>query len=362
MRIPEGEIPAITGVGHGVGRNVITNAAFAEYIGRKPETIERLMAQAGIGIEQRFWVEKGEQATSDLCVDAFEEALAMANLEKGDVKSLYVATFSPDYQAVSAAAIVQEKLGLPTTVLGSNNSDACPGWIFAAHRAMSDLTSPLGRGGVAVVIGAETISPLLSKKKPLVSALFGDAAGATIWQNVKPDSDDLRNYGFGFGVDGKYAEELLIRGGGSKHFTTEETLANDWHSLDMNGKLIFDQAVKRMSEATRQALDDAGIPLEEIDVFVPHQANRKIIEATAEALGVPMEKVIVTIDRYGNTSAASIPTAMYEGVRSGKIERNMIVATAAFGAGLSYGSAIFPMVGLPERDKQVFQGVDVYKK
>lgn len=361
MRIPEGEIPAITAVGHGVGKHVITNAAFAEHIGRKSEIIDRLMAQAGIGIEQRYWVEKGEQATSDLCVDAFEEALAMTDLQGRAVKTLYIATSSPDFQGVSTAAIVQEKLGLPTTIIGSNNADACPGWINAAYRAMTDLTSPLGRGGVAVVIGAETISPLLSKKKPLVSALFGDAAGATIWQNVKPDSDDLRSYGFGFGVDGRFVEDLLIRGGGSKYFTTEETLANDWHSLDMNGPVIFDQAVRRMSEATRQALADAGIPVEEVDIFVPHQANRKIIEATAEALGVPMEKVIVTIDRYGNTSAASIPTAIYEGVRSGEIERNMIVATAAFGAGLSYGAAIFPMVGLPEREKQVFQGVDVYK-
>ncbi len=350
MKVPEGmPVPAITAVGRGVGRRDIYNADVAAFLGKRPEAIETLIRRQGIGIEHRYWVEFGEQATSDLCVDALTEALETAGLKKEDIRALYIATSSPDLQSVSTAAIVQHKLGLPNNLLGSNNADACPGWVHGVYRATTDLTSPLGRGGIQVVIGAETISPVLSPKKGVVSALFGDAAGATVFQAVQPDSGDLRSFGFGFGLDGQYAEDLGIRAGGSLRATSAETLGNDWHTLDMNTQVVFEQAVRRMKEVTEEALRDSGIPIEEVDLLIPHQANKKIIEATAYAIGIPMDKVIVTIGEYGNTSSGSIPTALYTGIRDGRIRRNMIIATASFGAGLGYASAILPMVGLPKK-------------
>ncbi len=153
--------------------------------------------------------------------------------------------------------------------------------------------------------------------------------------------------GFGFGADGKYTDELGVEAGGSRLPTSLTTVQQERHFLHMNGKVIFDQAIARMSEATRRALDDAGVPIEAIDFFVPHQANRKIIEAVAENLGVPLEKVVITINKYGNTSSSSIPIALYEAIKDGRIKRNMMIAMCSFGAGLTYVAAVLPMVGLP---------------
>lgn len=347
-KVEQGSIPAMTAFGTALGSRLLTNADMDAYIqSKRPGTVARLMRE--VGIETRHWVKSGEEATSDLCAAALKEALERRGITPSQISALWVGTSSPDYLGVSTAAIVQDKLGLPTSILGSNNADACPGWIHAINRAMTNLTSPFGEGGIHAVIGAEVISQSLSPQKGVVSVLFGDAAGATLVENVVPDEGAPTNTGFAFGLDGSLAEELGITAGGSKYRPSHETLDRDEHGIHMNGPVIFEQAVLRMTEVTKQALDRAGLPIEEVDLFIPHQANLQIIRATAEALNVPMEKVMVTIDHYGNTSAASIPTALAEAVAQGKISRNQILATAAFGAGLVFNAAVFVMVGLPKK-------------
>lgn len=341
-------IPGIISLGRAVGSNKMTNADMDAFLGlKRPGTTARLMRE--VGIEERYWVKRGVEATSDIAAEALEEALGKAGIDRSQLKGLWLATSSPDRLGVSTVAMVQEKLGLPQNMLGSNNADACPGWIMALYKSFTDLTSPYGRGGPQAVIGAEVTSTSLSRKKGVVSSLFGDAAGAAIIDIVEPDEGAPTNIGFAFGLDGRYAEELGIEAGGSKKPATHWTIRKDKHGIHMNGGLIFEQATTRMPQVAQAALEEAGITPEQVGRLVVHQANEKIIRVSAERLGIPAEKVVITIDRYGNTSAASIPTALYEAWMNGEIGRNDIVAMASFGAGLVYNAAVIPMVGLPRR-------------
>lgn len=355
MRFPEGEpTPAIISVGMATGSRCVPNQDIDIFLGRTLGLTDRLMRAGRVGIEQRFWV--GGQVTSDLCVSALQEAMEKAGIRPSDIKGLFVATSSPDMQGVSEAANVQYKAGLPNKLLASTNSDACPGFPHALHRAFAELTSPLGLSGYVAVIGAEVMSLVLGRdngfshperSKEQIAVLVGDGAGAVIVKKVVPDKGAPTNFGFAAGVDGQYADELGVEAGGSRLPTSLKTVQEGRHLIHMNGRVIFEQAVKRMSEAATEALADAGIPVEEIDFFVPHQANRRIMEAVANNLQIPMEKVVITIDKYGNTSSSSIPIALYEAVTVERIKRNHIVLTSSFGAGLIYAAQVFPMVGLP---------------
>lgn len=219
---------------------------------------------------------------------------------------------------------------------------------MAAHRAATSLTSPLGIRGYHAVIGAEVISPYLDPQDPKTTILFGDGAGATIFANVKPDKGVESVMAFTSGLDGKYAKNLGIESGSSELPPSGQTLKERRQYLKMEGDVIAKQAGIRMPQAVRDVLAQDNFPIEEIDKFVFHQANRRIVEAAAESLGIPLEKCIFTVHEMGNTSAASIPTAINRGVRRGEIRRNNIIVVASFGAGLIYSAAILPMVGLPK--------------
>lgn len=357
MRFNEGELmPAIVSLGLKTGSRLIANEDIGEFLDKKKGLVDIAIRRGGVGIKTRYWSKIGEEATSDLATGALQEAMETGGIQCSDVVGLYLATTSPDFQGASTAAIVQNNLGLPDTMVSSSNADACPGFVLALRRAYADLTSPLGEKGYYAVVGVEVMSPVLGRDnefsdgestKESIAILAGDGAGAAVINLVLPDKNAPRNMGFAFGADGRFINDLRIEAGGSRLPTGENTFKEGRHNLSMNGRVIFDQAVIRMTEVMKRALLDAEVPVEEIDVFVPHQANLKIMKAVAENLGILMEKVIVTVDKYGNTSAASIPMALYEGVKSGKIRRNQIVGTCAFGAGLAFGAAVLPMVGLP---------------
>lgn len=337
-------IPAIIGIGSAVGKNIIGNDQIAERLGRKPATIDRMMRP--VGIKTRYWRKDGE-TTSDLSVEALTEALAMAKIEKSDLKTVLVCTSSPDYLGVPVASMIQEKLGLPMNIRFCDITAACTGWVQGLYNTFVDLTSPLGRGGLQAVLGAEVTSPTLSVKQQNVYLLFGDAAGATIVDLVKPDSGAPTNISFAFGGEGSYAKKLYVPAGGSKYPASQETIDNDMHSVHMEGEVVKEAAIKWMVEKTEEVLEKAGVPKEEVALFIPHQANLEIIEKTAEELNFPWEKVMITVDHFGNTSAASIPTALREAWDKGRIKRNDMLAFATFGAGFTFAAGVIPMVGLP---------------
>lgn len=275
MRFPEGELmPAIVSVGIATGKRVVTNTDLDNFLGRRIGVTDALMRRGRVGIQQRFWVEKGK-ATSDLCVEALQRAITAAGIEAFEISALLTASSSPDRPAVPLAAIVQEKLGLSQEIFASNNNDACAGFVLAFRRACADLTSPFKLGGYYAVVGAEVMSTVIGKdngyshperKKESISVLVGDAAGAVIMKMVIPDKGVPTNMGFAFGADGAFADELGIEAGGSLLPTSLKTVEEEKHCLHMNGPVIFDQAVRRMTEVARRALTDSGVPLEEIDL------------------------------------------------------------------------------------------------
>lgn len=352
-RFTEGKIPAITGVGKAVGRRLVTNEDIDGMLGRKKGSTDRAMRMTGTGIEQRFWVPmesyEAKQTTSDLGSEALAEAIKMAGIYNDNLKKVIVATSSPDYLGVSVAAMVQHKLGLPTTIQAYDLAAGCTGWLQAVDDGFANLQSPVGRGGPQAVIGAEIMSPVLSKKQTNTFMIFGDAAGATIIDLVPPDKGAPTNRAFVPGSDGSLAEKLSIPAGGSKYPPSQHTIDNDMHSMHMEGEIIKKNAIRRMVEVTKKALEESGVPMEEVALFIPHQANLSIIQAIAESLNFPMERVMVTIDKYGNTSSASIPTALREAWDADRIKRNDIMVVATFGAGLVYIAAVLPMVGLPKK-------------
>lgn len=343
----EGRIPAITGIGKSRGRVNVTVEDTARYLDRPVRAVAKLMEK--VGIESRGHVEKKKQVTSDLGVEALEQALQMAEIDKNELKALVFGTSSPDYLAVTTAAIVQDKLGLSKTVRVYDVEAACTGWVQAFVNTVTDLSSPYGSGGPQAAFGVETTSLFLDKRNAATALLFGDAGGVTIVDLVVPDEGAPTAMDFEFGGDGAYAKKLYVPAGGSSLPASRSTVEKHQHALYMEGDVIKEQAVKWMVDLSKKVLEKTGIPLEEVNLFVPHQANLQIIKCTAEELNFPMEKVMVTIGHYGNTSAASIPTAMREAWEEGKLKRNHIVLVATFGAGLTFAAAIIPMVGLPKR-------------
>jgi 3-oxoacyl-[acyl-carrier-protein] synthase-3 len=372
-----GRLPAITGIGAAHGKNAVTNEELARKLfppkspdespGRSVKLMQRLMRP--IGIESRYWVDRDlidmpttgtaihsaiqlrglQIVTSDLAVEAVLQAADMAGVEKSSITSVTVGSGTQDFRGVAVAALVQDKLGLPTTTRTYDVYAACPGWVHALANTFNDLYSPIGAGGPQAVVGAETLSPILSEQEQLLYPLFGDAAGATIVEMVEPDPGAPTGMAFAFGTDGSYARNLYMPGGGTVHPTSHATIDQDLHTLKMDGGLVKDLAVKHMAALTQAALAKAGVSIDDVALLVPHQANLEIMQATADAAGIPYERMAVSIDHYGNTSAASIPTALREAWEQGRVKRNDVVAFATFGAGLNFGAAVIPMVGLPAR-------------
>lgn len=341
-------IPAIIGLGAARGEQIITNPMISNELGKPEKFTDRAMRISGAGIESRHRVAEGTR-TSDLGVRALEQALEMAHVDKSSLKTIVVGSSTPDYQTVSVAAIIQDKLGIPTNVRVYDVSAACPGFTQALYNTFADLTSSLGRGGPQAALGAEVTSMGMSVNKPNTYILFGDGAGAVVADLVEPDPGAPTKMGFSFGGDGSKAEDLYVPGGGNVYRTTHETVDQDLHALTMNSDVIGHLAPIEMAKHARLALAEAGVSAEDVTLLIPHQANLSIMRNTADELGIPQSKVIEAIRGDGNTSSASIPLAMEYAWESGRLNRNDMLAFAAFGAGLVVGAGVIPMVGLPRR-------------
>jgi 3-oxoacyl-[acyl-carrier-protein] synthase-3 len=317
----------IVGVGMHVPTKVLTNFDLEKMVETSDEWI-----QSRTGIRERRIAEPGT-ATSDLAVEAAKHALKHAGLTPKDIDLLLVATTSPDMLFPSAACLVQNRLGARQAVC-FDLSAACSGSVFAMITAQQYLA--MGRYKRALVVGAEVLSSFVDWTDRSTCVLFGDGAGACVMTPVSRGGILATD----MGSDGSAAELLYMPGGGSKHPPSHASVDQRLHFLRMNGTEIFKLAVRRMADSAQAVMTQAGLKAEEIECFIPHQANIRIIEAMAKRAGVPMGKVFINVDRYGNTSAASNLIALYEAVQGGTITRGDHVVLVAFGAGLTWGSIL----------------------
>ena len=281
------------------------------------------------GVERRHVVEP-EQTTSDMCCEAAKVAMEDAGVKPEDIDFVITGTTTPDVVFPNISTIIQYRLGIPACTAFSLEA-ACTGFIYALTTADKFIKS--GAAKCALVMGAECITKLIDWDDRNTCVLFGDGAGAAI---VMP-SDEPGIMACHLGADGQYRELLHYPYGVSHHL---ERAGTDAGRIMMKGNEVFKVAVTTLGNVASQALEQAGISKEELDWLIPHQANIRIIQATAKRLGVPMEKVILTVQDHGNTSAASVPMALDVGRRDGRVKEGQLVLMEAFGGGFTWGSVL----------------------
>ena len=315
---------AVRGVGHYLPEKIVTNADLEKVVETSDEWI-----QTRSGIKQRHFAAEDE-TTSHMATCAAQAALAYAGLEADEIDAVIVATSTADFTFPSVATMVQSQLGM-TQGFAYDVQAVCAGFVFALSTANAQIVS--GQAKRVLVIGAETFSRLMDWSDRTTSVLFGDGAGALILEATsgQGNANDQGILSVDLNSDGRYKDILHVDGGVS----TGET-----GYLRMQGKEVFRHAVEKLAVTAETAIERAGLKPEDIDWVVPHQANIRIINSTARKLGVPMEKVITTVQDHGNTSAASIPLALSVAVHEGKIKRNDIIVTEAIGGGLAWGAVI----------------------
>ncbi|HEX3463652.1 MAG TPA: beta-ketoacyl-ACP synthase III [Candidatus Elarobacter sp.] len=316
----------IAGVGHHVPAGLLTNADLERMLDTSDEWIT-----TRTGMKERH-VATADEPTSEIALAAARRALASAGVEPKDLDCIIVATVTPDYLFPATACIVGSKLGIPG-VPAFDMEIACSGFIYGLT-----VASSMVRTGVfkrILLIGAEELSRIINYEDRSTAVLFGDGAGAVILEASEADSFLAAE----LGADGSDPTNLYVKvGGTAMPPITAEDIATRQNKVVMNGREVFRFAVTKMIEATDVALDKAGITREDVTWLIPHQANRRIIDAAAKHLEMPIERVIVNIDRYGNTSAASIPMALSETVESGKLKDGDVIVFVGFGGGLSWGA------------------------
>jgi 3-oxoacyl-[acyl-carrier-protein] synthase-3 len=314
----------IAGTGRYLPDKILTNFDLEKMVDTTDEWI-----RTRTGVERRHCV-AADQTTSDMCVEAAKKAMASAGVKAADIDMVAIGTTSPDLIFPNVATLVQHRLGIPACPALALEA-ACTGFIYALTTV--DKFIKCGTVRRALVIGAECISKLVDWTDRNTCVLFGDGAGAVI---VEP-SDEPGVLSTHIGADGQYKDLLYYPVGASKDLVKAGT---DEAAIMMSGKDVFKVAVNTLGDVATRALESAGVSHEELDWLVPHQANIRIIQATAKRLGLPMEKVIVTVQDHGNTSAASVPMALDVAVRDGRIRRGQLVLMEAFGGGFTWGSVL----------------------
>ena len=283
------------------------------------------------GIRERHIVDKGT-ATSDLAVAAAQKALAERGLTPNDVEAIVVGTVTPDMLFPSTACVVQHKLGAKGA-WGFDLSAACSAFVYALQTGAQFIAT--GAHKKVLVIGADVMSSIIDYTDRATCVIFGDGAGAVLLEPAEDDSVGLID--FMHEIDGSGGCALYMPGGGSLHPSTHETVEKKMHYVHQDGQAVFKYAVRKMADLCEKILLRNGIKGSDIDAFIPHQANRRIITATADRLKLKPESVIINIDRYGNTTAATIPLAMETAREEGKLKKGSLVLLASVGAGFTTG-------------------------
>jgi 3-oxoacyl-[acyl-carrier-protein] synthase-3 len=318
----------ILGTGSEVPATVVTNHDLEKMVDTSDEWIT-----VRTGIKERHILEDGK-GNADMAYEAAKRALDDAKVDPEELDAIIMGTVSPDYLFPSSACVLEDKLGA-RKAFSFDVGAACSGFINAL--SVGDLFIRSGKANKALIVGSDALSRLLNWKDRGTCILFGDGAGAVVLGASENGSGVLSTK---LRTDGSYVKTLYVPAGGSLKPARPETVAANEHTISMNGKEVFKIAVRSMEEISRQALEEAGVAIDDVSLVIPHQANKRIIVALAERLGVPMEKVMVNLDKYGNTSAASIPVALDEARRSGRIKPGDIVLFNAFGAGFAWGAAV----------------------
>jgi 3-oxoacyl-[acyl-carrier-protein] synthase III len=317
---------AVTGLGMAVPERRVTNFDLAKIVDTSDEWITDRT-----GIKERRVAGDGE-TTASLAIEAGTAALKDAGIDPADIGCCIVATCTSEQPIPPTSSFVQEGLGLRC---GAFDIDAaCSGFVYALVAGASMVAS--GAMGPVLVIGAETLTRVVDPTDRSTVILFGDGAGAA----VLTPSDDIGLLAWDLGCDGSLAGLLGIPAGGSRLPTSADTVAGGDHWLKMDGREVFRRAVRVIVDSARTTLDRAGLTSDDIALFVPHQANTRIIDSAATKLGLPSERVFVNIDRYGNTSAASVPIALAEAAEAGRLHPGDLVLLTGFGAGMSWASAL----------------------
>lgn len=320
----------IAGVGSYTPERVLTNDELSKMVDTSDEWIR---TRSGIR-ERRIAAEN--EACSDLALKAATAALADAKVNAADIDLLIVATCTPDSPLPSTACVVQHRLGIPAHATCFDISAACSGFLYAMEIAYGQLLT--SRYKRALIIGSEKLSSITDWTDRATCVLFGDAAGAAVL--MKSDQPDVGILGSDLGADGEFADNLYITAGGSRRPANAQSVAGREHFIRMNGREVFKTAVRVMETVAREMMEQYHVSPDEISLVIPHQANIRIIEALADNLKMPPEKFFVNLDRYGNTSSATIPLAIDEARRSGRLKPGDLSLLVAFGAGLTYGAAL----------------------
>jgi 3-oxoacyl-[acyl-carrier-protein] synthase-3 len=318
----KGGLPvSITGLGAKVPDRIVTNDELAQYVDTTNEwIIERT------GIRERRMASK-EEALSDVALPACRDALAQAGIEGKDVDLLIVATVTPDMMFPSTGAILADKLGA-VAAAAYDLSAGCTGFMYALAQAYGMIAGGLAER--ALVVGGDLLSRILDWEDRSTLILFGDGAGAVVLE-ATPQEGFL---GFELGADGAGGANLWLPGSGSRLFDDPDQY------VKMNGREVYKFATRILVQSAQDLLERCGVAIDEVDVYVPHQANIRIIDHATKKLGVPSERVVVNVDRYGNTSSGSIPLALADAAAAGRLEPGKLVLMTGMGAGLTWGSAL----------------------
>jgi 3-oxoacyl-[acyl-carrier-protein] synthase III len=319
----------ITAVGTYVPPRLLTNSDLEKLV----DTTDQWILER-TGISQRHIVDKGV-STSDLAVEAAKKALAAANLVPSDIDAIIVATVTPDMMFPSTACLVQNKLGA-AGVWGFDLSAACSAFLYALQTGAQFVST--GAHKRVMVIGADVMSSIIDYTDRATCIIFGDGAGAVILEASEDESLGLID--FVHEVDGSGGSSLFMPGGGSLNPSTHETVDKKMHFVHQDGQAVFKFAVRKMADACERLLLRNGLKGSDIDVFIPHQANLRIIQATGDRLGLNPESVIINIKEFGNTTAGTIPLAMNTALERGKLKKGDLVLLASVGAGYTVGASL----------------------
>jgi 3-oxoacyl-[acyl-carrier-protein] synthase III len=318
----------ITALGTYVPPRIMSNKDFEKIV---ETTDEWILSRTGI--RERHVVDKGV-ATSDLAAEAAKIALARGGIDPQEIEAIIVATVTPDMLFPSTACLVQNKLGMKN-VWGFDLSAACSAFVYALQTGAQFVMA--GTHKKVMVIGADVMSSILDYTDRATCILFGDGAGAVI---VEASDDGQGIIDFHHEVDGSGGCSLYMPAGGSLNPATHETVDKKMHFVHQDGQAVFKYAVRKMGEACEKVLARNGVSAADINCFIPHQANQRIINATAERVGLKPESVIINIDRYGNTTAGTIPLAMQTAVEEGRLKKGDLVMLASVGAGFTVGATL----------------------
>jgi len=327
---------SITGLGTHVPARVLTNDQLARMVDTSDEWIV-----TRTGIRQRR-VAEPEEALSDLALPAARAALAEAGREGSEIELLICATVTPDMAFPSTAVLLAEALGARKAA-AYDLSAGCTGFVYALAQAQAVLAADMCR--TALVVGGDVLSKIVDWSDRATCVLFGDGAGAVVLEQVEEGGF----LGFELGADGSGGKDLYLPAGGSRRPASAETVALGEHYVHMNGREVFKFATRVLVSSAQALLAMLGLTVADVDLYIPHQANIRIIQHAAAKLGIPEEKIVVNVDRYGNTSSGSIPLALADAARDGRLRPGDLVLMTGMGAGLTWGSGVLEWTKETER-------------